>query len=334
MAVGFDENGQLLSLIDIRPMDLGDILDGTIRVYRKRPWVFVAILAIIVSIPMFVTQVATTYMLNLLWEIFKSFMNSGVTDLSGLFTSPEYINASAAMLGSGIFLFFLAPIAQAAMVYTVSETILGRDIDVSHSLKHIKPVSGVIIFAYLLYLFIALGVFAVVLGIMALITMAVGVQNTVVVVSIAMFLLLIYSFFIVFLTVKYMFIPQSVVLDNTGAAAGLKRSYGLSTGYWWRTFGIYLVISLVVGIISGLLGQGVKLIEIGINTIPGITSAVGLALGGVIMTCISLFLNPVTFIASTLMYYDLRIRKEGFDLVLLSESITGGSGESRENNRN
>ncbi|MCX6646797.1 MAG: hypothetical protein NTY09_10670 [bacterium] len=333
MTVGFDENGQLLSLIDIRPMDLGDILDGTIRVYRKRPWVFVAILAIIVSIPMFVTQVATTYMQNLLLEIIKSIQISGNTDLSGVIRSREYINASAAMLASGIFLFFLAPIAQAAMVYTVSETILGRDIDVARSLNHIKPVSGVIIFAYLLYLFIALGVFAVVLGIMALITMAVGVQNTAAVVSIAMFLLLIYSLFITFLTIKYMFIPQSVVLDNTGASGGLKRSYGLSTGYWWRTFGIYLVISLIVGIISGLLGRGVQLIEFGINNIPGVTSAVGLALGGVIMTCITLFLNPVTFIASTLMYYDLRIRKEGFDLVLLSESIAGGSGESRENNR-
>jgi hypothetical protein len=333
MAVGFDEDGNLMSLIDIRPMDLGDILDGTIRVYRKRPWVFVAILAIIVSVPMFVTQVATTYMMNLGLEILNSIRISGAMDLSGVVTSREYINASAAMLVSGFLLFFLAPIAQAAMVYTVSETILGREVDVSRSLNHIKPISGVIIFAYFLYLLIAIGVLAVVMGIIALITMAVGIQNTLEVVSIAMFLLLIYSLFITFLTVKYMFIPQSVVLDNTSAAVGLKRSYGLSTGYWWRTFGIYVVISLVVGIISGLLGQGIKLIEVGINHIPGVTSMIGLALGGVIMTCISLFLNPVTFIASTLMYYDLRIRKEGFDLVLLSESIAEDSGESQANNR-
>ena len=326
MTVGYDENGNLLSLIDIRPMDLGDILDGTIRVYRKNPWVFVGILALIVSIPMFITQVTTNYLMNISWEILKSGF-SGETDLSGVFTSREYITASGAMMAGGILLFFLAPIAQAAMVYAVSETILGREIDIRGCLNHIKPMSGKIILAYFLYLLIALGVLGGLTLVIGIIASNVGTQSLPVVVSISMLFLIIYAWFMVFLTIKYLFIPQSVVLDNTGAVQGLKRSFGLSTGYWWRTFGIYMIISIIIGIISALLGQGVKLVELGINAIPGLVDVVGLALGGIIMTFISLFLNPVTFIATTLLYYDLRIRKEGFDLVLLADSLKENSGE-------
>lgn len=327
MNIGHDENGQLMSLIDIRPLDVGDILDGTIRVYRRRPWVFVGILAVIVSIPMFVTQISTNYMQTILLEVAKSFQTSSSSDIASVFTSREYLTASGAMLASGIFLFFLAPIAQAAMVFAVSETILGRVVDLSKSLNHVKPIAGTIILAYFFYLLIALGVFAVFAVIAGLLISAFGFQNYQML-PIIMFTLFIYSLFMVFLTIKYLFIPQSVVLDNTGVLQGLKRSWGLSTGYWWRTFGIYMIISVIIGIISMLLGQGVKLMELGINEIPGISKIVGLALSGVIMTCITLFLNPVTFIATTLIYYDLRIRKEGFDLVLLAESITKSSGEA------
>jgi hypothetical protein len=238
------------------------------------------------------------------------------------------MTASGAMLFSGLLLFFLAPIAQAAMVYAVSETILGRDIEFGKSLRHIRPMAKVIITAYLLYLLIALVLLVVLSVIAGLVIAGAGVQNFAVATAVTIFVLLIYIIFMMFLTIKYMFIPQAVVLDNTGSIDGLKRSYGLSTGYWWRTFGIYMIISIIVAIISQMLGWGVYLMEFGINSIPGISKAVGIALSGVIMTCISLFLNPVTFIATTLMYYDLRIRKEGFDLILLAESMTEGKRES------
>lgn len=44
-------NAQSESLIELRPMDLGDILDGTIRVYRSKPWLFVSIIAVLAGIP-------------------------------------------------------------------------------------------------------------------------------------------------------------------------------------------------------------------------------------------------------------------------------------------
>jgi hypothetical protein len=330
VTIEHDENGLPLSLIDIRPMDLGDILDGTIRVYRRRPWVFVTILAIVVGIPMMITQTSTEYVQSLFQELLKSGDPAIWAEISNLVTSREYLTATGFMLFGGIILFFLAPIAQAAMVYAVSETILGRMVGLKQSINAIMPRAWKIIQAYILYFLIALGVLAVV----AAAAYAIGAGQMEEIPGPGVFvgllgLLLLLSLAMVFLTIKFIFIPHAIVLDNTGVIDGLKRSFTISNGYWWRTFGIYMIISVIIGIINGLLGQAVKLMGWGLSMLPGVDSMIIVASNGVVMTIISIILNPISFIATTLLYYDLRIRKEGFDLILLAESIGESSGEER-----
>jgi hypothetical protein len=50
-------------------------------------------------------------------------------------------------------------------------------------------------------------------------------------------------------------------------------------------------------------------------------SALGEALAGLVTSALTLLFAPLSAIAVTLLYYDLRIRKEGFDLEMLSEAI-------------
>lgn len=335
MTFEHDENGLPLSLIDIRPMDLGDILDSTIRVYRRRPWVFLSILAVIVGIPMMITQTSTAYVQSLFQELWKSGDPAVWAEISNLVTSREYLTATGFMLFGGIILFFLAPIAQAAMVYAVSETILGRMVGLKQSINAIMPRAWKIIQAYILYFLISLGVFAIPgAAMVALIPGEPEVYDLSVGASFGIFgLLFLIAVCMTFLTIKFIFIPHAIVLDNTGVIAGLRRSFTISNGYWWRTFGIYMIISVIIGIINSLLGQTVKLMGWGLSMLPGVDSMIIVAANGVVMTIISIILNPITFIATTLLYYDLRIRKEGFDLILLAESMGESSGEERTTQR-
>ena len=39
-------------IVELRPMDVGDILDGTIRIYRAAPWTLIGIWAVIVGVPL------------------------------------------------------------------------------------------------------------------------------------------------------------------------------------------------------------------------------------------------------------------------------------------
>jgi hypothetical protein len=114
-----------------------------------------------------------------------------------------------------------------------------------------------------------------------------------------------------------------VVLDDTSAVDSLRRSFGLSGGYWWRTFGTYILITFIINVIGFLLGQSGNIVEILLRLIPGIPPSVVGAVGAAIFTAVSLLLNPITWIVTTLMYYDLRIRKEGFDVILLASSLMG-----------
>jgi hypothetical protein len=47
------------------------------------------------------------------------------------------------------------------------------------------------------------------------------------------------------------------------------------------------------------------------------------------MTLGQILAIPISTAASILLYYDLRIRKEGFDLQMLAQSMTAGQGEPR-----
>ena len=67
------------------------------------------------------------------------------------------------------------------------------------------------------------------------------------------------------------------------------------------------------------------LIQIGV----GVVASFGFGLGqgsvaiSILEHVISLLVTPMSAIAVTLLYYDFRIRKEGFDLEILSQSIGG-----------
>jgi membrane-anchored glycerophosphoryl diester phosphodiesterase (GDPDase) len=128
-------------------------------------------------------------------------------------------------------------------------------------------------------------------------------------------------FFIIYFLIRFLFIPQIVVIEKIDAFKTIKRSLKITNGYGWRIFWLIFVIGFIVGIIGILLQQGIGMAVAGIEKIPGMNHAIGLAIEGVLMTIVNFMTYPVMFIATTLIYYDLLIRKEGFDLVHLARSM-------------
>jgi len=319
MTVGYDSTGQPLSLIDLRPMDLGDILDGTIRVYRRNPWVFIGIMALVAGIPLVIQQSASQHFTGKLQEVSNLL---GATD-----AGPEMLNvlqsydfyAAVAVLAVGtILMFFFMPISQAATVHAVSETILGRSADMGTSIRAILPKTGHLILAYFLVGMIYLGLLA---PVIVLTMVAVSDFDRLWLLVFVFPLLFFVYILLIYLSVKFLFIPHAMVLDDTGAIDGFGRSYRLSSGYWWRTFGIFLLVSLIVSTIVYLLGGGVGLVTMGLRLIPNISEIALSAISGLLLAVIVLFIQPLSIIAATLLYYDLRIRKEGFDLLLLAGAL-------------
>jgi len=113
---------------------------------------------------------------------------------------------------------------------------------------------------------------------------------------------------------SYSLIVPAIVVEGQRALPSLRRSRDLIKGFRGKAFGILLVVNLLqlvlvggVGMITGLLFSG----ESGSDTV----------LSSALNNLLSIFLAPLGIIAAILLYYDMRIRKEGFDLEMLSRAI-------------
>ncbi|HLB81762.1 MAG TPA: hypothetical protein VJJ54_01610 [Gemmatimonadales bacterium] len=107
---------------------------------------------------------------------------------------------------------------------------------------------------------------------------------------------------------------QAAVLEPLpGGTDGVGRSWKLTSGFKWKAFGLYFVGTVLF-----------LLFILGFGVIAGIAAAIfpPLMVPAVIgLGLISLFLYPFVSCVFTLFYYDLRVRKEAFDLELLSQHL-------------
>jgi hypothetical protein len=111
----------------------------------------------------------------------------------------------------------------------------------------------------------------------------------------------------------------AVVLEGHKPGAALRRVFEIMRGSWLRVSGITLVVLLVM-IGLGLLVQAPFAIASYVAAPEGSTT-----LGNVFRFAGSLVARtvapPVAAIAFTLLYYDLRVRREGYDVQALSREM-------------
>ena len=109
------------------------------------------------------------------------------------------------------------------------------------------------------------------------------------------------------------------VLLTEGAKGrrALGRSRQLVRGRWWPTFCVVVLGAILVGIVQGaLVGlAGIASFTEGSDTLASfVATTAATVVGSVVAT-------PLTAAFITVLYFDLRVRKEAFDLQLLAEQV-------------
>jgi hypothetical protein len=108
---------------------------------------------------------------------------------------------------------------------------------------------------------------------------------------------------------------QVVVLEQLkGALQAFGRSWRLTKGFRFKVFGLAGIAFLLLGAIPSWILQFVAIVWV-----PE-SSAVNLGLQ-VVTLLVPVILSPAIACVLTLMYYDLRVRREGFDLQVLSQQL-------------
>jgi hypothetical protein len=109
--------------------------------------------------------------------------------------------------------------------------------------------------------------------------------------------------------VWFAFAPVAVVLDEASGTGALKRSKELATGHHWRTAGVLALLVVVFAALGGILGGIMGAIEV---TLEAYT---------LVLTLLQLLLYPTIMVVLVLMYYDLRVRKEGYNMAALEQDL-------------
>ena len=99
-----------------------------------------------------------------------------------------------------------------------------------------------------------------------------------------------------------------IVLEDASVDKSLSRSSQLTSGRRWPVFGAYVLLFALYLVIM-----------IGITLMVGLSSS--FVLRTTVQTVLMIVAYPILALAEMLIYYDLRIRKEGFDIEVLAGTL-------------
>jgi len=114
----------------------------------------------------------------------------------------------------------------------------------------------------------------------------------------------------------YAVTSPAAALESGSSTEALRHSWELTKGFRWKALGLWAVSVGLIAItyIGAIVVGGV------VGKMLGQVDAVLAVLGA----AASLLIYPVISCVFTLFYYDLRVRKEGFDIEMLSQQVGGG----------
>lgn len=277
--------GRHQPLTRLRPRDIGSLLDQAVILYRHNFMTWVGIVALIEVPVSIVLTLATVTLLD-------PATLARTPRLPGPDAGPDayagYQAATVAALSDLLSRAFLVTaitvvgaillnIASGALARVIAENYMGGSMGVAAAYRAIRPRIPALI------------------GVMLIVML-----STVLVLIPPLFL---------WIYISLSFVSQVIVLENRGVGDALQRSWELVRGSWWRVFGAYLLLLLV--------GMIVNLSTTVVSLAVGLTGA-SWAVQNIAVQFVTLLLTvvyrPISLAGMTLLYFDLRIRKEGYDL--------------------
>ena len=296
--------------IQIHSMAVGELLDRSIRLFREHFWLFFII--------MFIPQ-------GLFFV-----MRHGVSLVFGI--SGEGARGIGA--GFGVFTVFAFLVfvmvqfwAQGALIFAVSETYLGHSTSIKGSYNAIRKRLGqllgtMILWGVLVFIWPALA--GILSAVLVPVLAAVGIRGAVLIVaSVIAFIVTIWL--ALDLLLNWVLVDKIVVLENMSWMSALRRSKELMNartepGFWRRPrnkAALIFLLGFVIAIGIHFLFHAPGLI---FNLFaPG--SLLGSTLMGLLNTISTSLATGYTAIAMILYYYDIRVRKEGFDLKMMAQNL-------------
>ncbi|MBZ2196390.1 hypothetical protein [Occultella gossypii] len=296
-------------IIPLRPLTLGEIYDGAFRSIRANPTVMFVLAAIVVAVLGVIQAIATWGTFEQLNETLRNF-DPMVSDSEALDNITATLQSQLLATGvSGLLSFVVSTILTGVLIHSVSQSVIGRKMSLADVWQAVKPQIGRLLLLTLVILLLVALVTFVFVGIIVL-AAASGSLSVIAIAGILGVLGLLAALAFV-ITVTVLATPV-LVLERSGVLAALKRSWKLTLPTFWRVFGIYLLTTILIGILAQVITYPLQLIGQAIGGFGTLTTILTLA-GGVIASALT---TPFLAAVVALLYIDIRIRTEALDVDL------------------
>jgi hypothetical protein len=319
-------------LIPLQPMTLGTILAGSFQVMRRNPRPTFGVSLLINGIIAVVSIAAVALSFTLGFDRIASATSSSIDDITAgsnaLSLLSSFVTAALSLVGSAI----LQGIMEVARA-TIGDKLTARQL-----FRLAKGRIAVLIgWSILLGLALIIGI-GVVVGIIVVLALSNTTAGIVAAVLVGLAALLGGLVLGSWIGTRLSLVPSVLLIERSKLFPALRRSWSLTTGYFWRTLGIQLLVNVIVVTASQII---ILPITVGIVIYSTVTNptADAAALDSmfftttIITTIAASLIGSVTAIilsaTSALIYIDLRMRKEGLDLTLVkyAEARQGGGGD-------
>jgi hypothetical protein len=292
-----------------RPKSIGALLDQTFRMSKNNFSTFFMIMLIVIG-PIVVLNALISFLTGS--SIFRDVAggSSFLEQLSNTIDESTYGTTTLAQdLGTllvGLVSIVLYPIAYVAVIYTIEAIKNQEEYTVGSVIKKAFSRFWPIFGSSLLVSVIVFGMIFVPVLVISMVT-AVGVIIHPII-GIGMFLVLFLAVGAVvayFLTRWGLFLP-AVAFEP--CAPGLGRSWNLTRKNFWRTFGIFVVIGAITFVISGIF-------DFLFTALLGYS-----VLYSILINMISIVTTILLSVGYALIYFDLKLRNDGDDLMEMIEN--------------
>ena len=297
-----------MTQLDLRPLSIGELFDRAFVLYRRHFWLFVGLTAVpgIFALTMTLAQ-----------QGFQALITPNPGEAPAV-TADDVAGAMgflAAMVASMVIYWVVYMIALGAATLAVSEIYMGRTVTIREVYGRMRGRIGALI---VLLLVVGLRLFGLlVLGVI-FISGSVRVASTVnpVIGGLLAFMFLAATFGVtLLLMLRYGVAIPALIVEGLRPNAAVSRSVELTRGRLGRVFLLGLCATLIT-YAAVILFQGPFLaaaMMAGLESTAGFWLNIAGAVTGTIGTTLT---TPFLIIGLALIYYDARIREEGFDLEL------------------
>ncbi len=303
-------------IVPLRPLGVGELLDGALSLIRSNPRTVLGLAAVISSVSAILQTIG-------LWVSLRLLDAAEPVVVTGTATEAELTAELATLASSGIAQLlpalvagFLQVLASGLFIVLVGAAVLGRQLDAGQTWAILRPrllpligvtlligigatLAVAVIVAVIVGLTFAMGPWAVLPG------LAIGLGGTVA---------LVYAY------VKLAVASPALVIEGVGVISSMRRSWSLARGSWWRVLGILILALVITSLLTTVVTVPITLVA---SLASGFSESLlpTVLASGLATLVAGIITLPFSAAVTGLLYIDLRMRREALDIELTSAGV-------------